>query len=190
MLVRTDAAVHRSTHDGASHPLSSNPLPQSPLPSTTTQRPSYSLGSTKPWANATRPVCGWKGPRPSPRRHSTPTYSRGAFSLSPSTGRKKRLVPALYPTHNPFPTPSFTPAPPSLESAWRFLPGPDDGPRGSAHVDFTVRFQVGNPVARAAVDLVFRDVAAEQMRAFERRCREVYGGGGGGGARRPLSQPP
>lgn len=46
-------------------------------------------------------------------------------------------------------------------------------------MDFTVRFQVGNPVARAAVDLVFRDVAAEEMRAFERRCAAVYGGGKG-----------
>lgn len=49
-----------------------------------------------------------------------------------------------HPPHNSsFPT--TPPNPPSLESAWRFQPGPDD-PTKTAAVDFTVRFQVRTKV--------------------------------------------
>ncbi|CAM9293443.1 unnamed protein product [Phaeothamnion confervicola] len=59
-----------------------------------------------------------------------------------------------------------------LRSSWRFSEGPF--PR-SSRVDFDVEFEVHNPVAAAAVGSFFRDVTLQQVKAFERRCRQLYG---------------
>jgi ribosome-associated toxin RatA of RatAB toxin-antitoxin module len=43
-----------------------------------------------------------------------------------------------------------------------------------------VRFEVSNPLAQAAIDLVFADLVERQIHAFEDRCYAVYGGGKNG----------
>lgn len=85
----------------------------------------------------------------------------------------------------------------SLESSWVFKPGPTPS---STHVDFSVRFEgacmpglsqylsrqrstvwltdgvwcaVTNPMASAAIDVVFADVVRKQIQAFEDRCTQV-----------------
>ena len=69
-----------------------------------------------------------------------------------------------------------------LESAWQFRPHAPTPTQTHTHteVDFRVRFEVANPMAQAAIDLVFQDLVQKEMEAFEKRCHVVYGSKTGG----------
>lgn len=44
-------------------------------------------------------------------------------------------------------------------------------------IDFSVEFEVKNVFAAHAMDAFFDEVALQQVKAFERRCRHLYGTG-------------
>ncbi|CAM9752482.1 unnamed protein product, partial [Laminaria digitata] len=60
----------------------------------------------------------------------------------------------------------------SLDSTWRFRPGKA---ANTTLVDFSVEFEVKNLLAAQAMDVFFEEVALQQVKAFERRCRHLYG---------------
>ncbi|KAG5189513.1 hypothetical protein JKP88DRAFT_156212, partial [Tribonema minus] len=59
-----------------------------------------------------------------------------------------------------------------LSSTWSFKPGPRDG---TTYLSFDVEFEVKNPIAATAVNAFFEDVTQQQVKAFERRCKQLYG---------------
>eukprot|EP00903_Cladosiphon_okamuranus_P018042 g16603.t1 len=60
----------------------------------------------------------------------------------------------------------------SLDSTWSFRPG--NAPNTTL-IDFSVEFEVKNLLAAQAMDVFFDEVALQQVKAFERRCRHLYG---------------
>ncbi|CAM9197640.1 unnamed protein product [Pylaiella littoralis] len=60
----------------------------------------------------------------------------------------------------------------SLDSTWRFRP---TGNPNTTLIDFSVEFEVKNLLAAQAMDVFFEEVALQQVKAFERRCRHLYG---------------
>ncbi|CAM9361413.1 unnamed protein product [Scytosiphon promiscuus] len=60
----------------------------------------------------------------------------------------------------------------SLDSTWRFRPGSTPN---TTLIDFSVEFEVKNLLAAQAMDVFFDEVALQQVKAFERRCRYLYG---------------
>jgi coenzyme Q-binding protein COQ10 len=61
-----------------------------------------------------------------------------------------------------------------LSTSWRFSPGPREG---TTNLNFDVEFKVKNPIAATAVNAFFEDVTQQQVKAFERRCKQLYGSG-------------
>lgn len=62
-----------------------------------------------------------------------------------------------------------------LSSIWRFAPGPTPE---TTSLTFDVAFRVKNPIASVVVNAFFEEVTQQQVRAFERRCRALYGKNG------------
>lgn len=62
----------------------------------------------------------------------------------------------------------------SLKSRWRLSLASSEQPTDvSCNVNFDVEITVSNPVISFTLDKVLKDVAETQVKAFEKRCRNV-----------------
>lgn len=84
-----------------------------------------------------------------------------------------------YPPHRVIATAADSTLFRTMKTTWTFAPT-TAGNGKMTKVGFEIAFAFNNPVHAAAAGAFFDKVSEEVMRAFERRCREVYGNDGQG----------